>query len=134
MIDGERGDLESVLFEYRRRTACAWRGAGWSIDFHGERLHLPVLGGHQRNPVMRDAIAFIQRVGLFEAVHHLIDADRPVHAQRMVPSVRPRLDVEFAEIADVIGMKCVNITAAMRGAGMCHSARFFHAPGPISTR
>ena len=105
VIDGECGDLESVLLEHRRSTAGAWRRAGRSVDFHRERLHLPVLGRHQRDPVMRDAIAFIERVGLRESVHHLIDADRSVHAQRMVASIGPGLDVELAEIADVIGMK-----------------------------
>src|SRR5258708_25910331 len=53
---------------------------------------------------MRDAVAFIQSVSLRESANHLLDARRPVHAQRMVPSLPPRLHVDFAEIADVIGM------------------------------
>ncbi len=105
MIDGECSYLEPVLFEHCRGTAGAWRRAGRSVDFHGERLHLPVRGRQQRGAVMRDAIAFIQRVGLGESVHHLIDARWPVDAQRMVAPIRPRLEVDFAEIADVIGMK-----------------------------
>ena len=54
---------------------------------------------------MRDAIAFVERVCFFDPVHHLVDARRSVHAQRMIAALRPRLEIGLAEISDVIGMK-----------------------------
>ena len=105
MVDRECGHLESVLVEHRRAAAGAWRRSRRRVDFHRQRLHLPVRRRHQRRAVMRDAVALVERVRLLEPVHHLLDARRPVYAQRMVAALRPRLEVGFAEIADVIGMK-----------------------------
>ena len=54
--------------------------------------------------MMLDAVAFIQSVSLRKSANHLLNAHWPVHAKRMVPPEPPRLHVDFAEIADVIGM------------------------------
>ncbi len=51
---------------------------------------------------MRGPISLIQCVGAVEAVHDLLDARATVDRERSGTSARPRLEIELAEIADVI--------------------------------
>ena len=55
--------------------------------------------------VVHRPVARVERVRFREAVHDALDAGRAEDAQRPLAARRPRLQVELAEIADVVGVE-----------------------------
>ena len=51
---------------------------------------------------MSHAIVAVQRVGLRESAHHLLDSRWPKDAQRVGTALRPRLQVNLTKVADMI--------------------------------
>ena len=98
VVHEEGGDHEAVLLEHHR---LALRFAA-RAEGHGVRLHGPRFRGHDRDAVVRGAEALVLGVGVREASHHALDARRTEDAQRRRPPRHPGLQVELAEIADVV--------------------------------
>ena len=55
--------------------------------------------------MVRDAKPRVRGIRLGEAVHEIDDAVRPVDPERSRATGAPGLQVELAELADVVGMK-----------------------------
>jgi hypothetical protein len=94
VIDPNRGDAQSSLFEDRRGALFADLDAACST--------LRTRGRQGLLAVMRDAIAGIECVGLLEAEDHLLHAGRAVDGQCRPPSRQPALHHHLAQLADVI--------------------------------
>lgn len=63
-----------------------------------------VAGGITRR-VMRRPVPLVQAIRGVESLDDLLDARTSVHVERREAALRPGLQVQFAEIADVIGME-----------------------------
>ena len=76
-----------------------------AVEHNGMRDHRPCRRRHYLFAVMSSAISLVLPVSLVEAIDNLLNTRATVNVQRFGSSSRPCLQIKFAEVADVIGMK-----------------------------
>ena len=79
--------------------------------------------------VERPRVAVL-RVGHGEPVGDLRGARRPVDVERLLPAGDPALNARLAEVADVVGWKCVRKTAESASGGTSARISCSIEPGP----
>ena len=97
MRNSERGHHDAILVEHTDRVG--------SVEQDGDGNHGRTIGRQQLGAVVCDAEAGVGRIRLSEAVDEVGHAVGSVHAQRARATRRPGLQVELAELADVVGVK-----------------------------
>ena len=93
----ERRHHDAVLVEHADRVRA--------VEHDGEGNHHRAIGRQQLRAVVRDAEAGVGRVRLREAVDQVGDPVGPVDPERPRAAGHPGLQVELAELADVVGVE-----------------------------
>ena len=112
VVHFDRGDPQRAVIEDESRAVLGRRRCSGQFDRPGH--HRPRRRGHDRIGVMRGPVALIEAIGVVEAGDDPLDAGAAIDRQRRRAAARPRLQVELAEVADVIGMEVREQHAANR--------------------